>query len=468
MQALPVTAGVNVFGVDYPVEAVTLTKRIGAYSAGTANIQIQQNKKGQPISGEELGQMANAFKTAILDKTDTEPNVKVNLVNQINFEGILMGVQGGINASGSASFNISFAEPNVMLNSMNLNCYPSDVNMLSNTNKIEVRHPFTAKADVGGSIASRILKLYEVAKSSTSKTETWADRVWERQREINELMEPTFFSLLRRSEQSTNPDWLQNANDSVSIRATDEIAQILFTKRLNLWQALMNIANQFNLIYVGDFTNGGFFKQLDLEGSGSDLTAGPTKTRNLTLGRSSQQAIGQVTAYTAAKNAHATKFLKNTGNGQNLTGRTLLASYPPTPAPANGKSIQTTAPSWFAVEHETKNRVVDRIVDKTDNDIKALSEAMSQYNKEEQEIKTKNSEALKLWCRDKYFLLRSQNFKAVAVKPLTTNEFELGSPAQVYSDISGVLSSVRHTLRVKENSGNATTKYGISYVGATT
>lgn len=472
MEAQPITASVNVLGTDFPVQSVQLKKRIGAPTTGSASIQMLQGKKGQPVSGEEVAALSRTFNDAILNKDDTEPNVRINLVGQINFEGILLGAKGSIDASGSAMFSVSFAEPAWMLNAMKFDCYP-DGNSLtqSNTAPVETLHPFAAKVKGGGSIASRLVKLYRVALESYMDTGSFSDIYCRSQREVNKALESVFLGVMERSISTTNPDWLNNSNSLLDYHLNDELATLLFSKGANLWQALMRVAHKTDLVYVGDFERGGFFRQLEFDGGSIDLSTPPVRSRNLSLGRPGQQTISQVAAYPAPKHmgGEEQKIKPNTAaQGASEYNRTMLAAYPEEPNPKNGKTITKIAPSWFTLGRETtvRNTTKSTMDGKTQQEAdKTALEAQGKNTELETNRKDMN-EPLRLWCRDQYHLLRARNLHATVQKPFTTNEYALGTPAKVAEGLSGVLSGVTHEVSVRGDTGSATTTYNVAYVGA--
>ena len=468
MKAQEIKASVTVLGTSYPVQSIRLSKSIGHLTIGSASIQMQQSSKAQPVSGDEVASLARAFNNAVLNKTDATPNVEVNLVDQINFSGILLGCNGSIDAKGSASFSINFAEPAYMLNAMNLSCYPSGVPQSKILSKVEVKHPFADLSQATGPISLRIAQLYRTALSNFKTTGTYVDRIFEQQRQINTGLASVFGGVIQRSNANTNAEWLENDNAVLSAHLNDVLATTLFSSSLNLWQALMNIANQTNLIYVGDFERGGYFRQLELEGGGGNLAAPPISTRALSLGRSGEQAIGQVSAYAPERDAYHGEF--NYRSGSTDKSRILLSAYPDTPLPANGKIITMEAPSWFVIGRETAVRDIGRnkMNGKTGAEVDLVLADMKKPNEELTVNKETVKDQLRLWCRDKYNLLRARNISASIRRPFTTNELELGTPGDVAEGVSGILNGVTHDVAINGNSGAAYTTYDVRYVGATT
>ena len=467
MQSEDVVATVSILGTDYRVQSLNMGKKIGQLARGSAQIN-PSGSMFQSIGEADVESMAKDFNETILNKDDANPNVSASIAvsgtTVGSFSGILTSCNATISGEGSSSFSVSFAEVNYVLNSMSFSAYPSGaVEMVGALSRSNARHPYTRLTTTSGDIAQRIKQLYQTAKTHASKLsqDNPVDKVMAQHREANKKYEEVFNSLLDRSDM--NPAWLDSVSTQVSMQIDDTIAEILFDSRLNVWQALMRIAHQFNLIYVGGFEDGGFFTQLDVGESSCNLkgAGNSVSSRTLQLGRSLEQSIGQIIALQPLRNPSTLVGVFKDRNG---SINKVAGMFPKDkPKPTTGKIIVMRAPSYFTPSIPPSEGKDDDLDGSTEEEADTTAEDLDEENKKREDAIRENSALVDRWCEDMYKIMRTRNVKYSVTKPIERAPCELGKAVTVGS-FEGSLGSVTLTASISGNSGTAQTTYIVSYI----
>lgn len=466
MESEMIRASVFILGKDFQVQSVKLHREIGQLGRGQAQIHPLGGLY-KTISEDDVETLAKEFKDAILNKDDAEENVEVTLSkrgNMARFHGFLTSCDSAVNGEGSASFSVSFAEINYVLSSMSLAAYPSgEVELHGALARPNARHPYTRIANPSGDIAERIRTLFKTAKTYASKLseDNPVDRVMAQHRKANEKYENIFNSLLDRS--SMNPYWLDSVGPQVSMQINDVIAYTLFDSGLDAWQALMRLAHQFNLIYVGGFGQGGYFKTLELESGGCNLNDSydSVNARTFHLGKSLEQSVGQVIAIHPNKtpSKDMSGVFKYAGGSKNK----VAGMYPEEPKPANGKIVMMRAPSYFAATIEPVADKNDPFDGKTEAEAESTAEKLRDNHEKTQDAVEKNSALVDRWCEDMYRIMRTRNVKTTVVKPIERESCEVGDSVTVGS-FEGVLNSTSITVNINGDTGSARAVYNVAYI----
>jgi hypothetical protein len=465
--AIPVTAACTVFGRGLPVAGINARKGIGELAAATISVHTRGDV-ASPITEQTVEQFADNFNQRILQKTDIAPDVRIvaSAGGEFEFEGVVTGCQANISASGSVTFGFSVIEMNRLLTSMDLNCYPDgSTQVASNENRGEPRGPFVSQANPTGSIANRIRQLYEAAKQNAAKLENSVKgEVFAAMRAQNLLVEPVFMSLLNRSDME--PDWMEEMPDVVSTQLNNVISELLFNSKLNLWEALLAIANQTGLIYAGGFgRTGGRFRQLDWdEDSGLDITRNGVAGRNFTLGKRHIQPIGQVVAMGPSNMYSHIPWVSS--ESKKLSELQEIARYPDKPSPRSGKLLTMHAPTFLLTYPPVEASKEERTTVNDPEEAGAMDEIArnmkGKHDAVSSEVDAVNP-LLKLWCRDQYRLLYTVGTKTSVTAPFTISGLEPGQRATSGS-LNGIASTIQHNLSITADSGSATSVYQLAWV----
>ena len=416
-----------------------------------------------PISGNEVFEFASSVNSRILEKTDPEKDAFVSISfsgSTIEFEGVTSSCKANISTNGSVMLNFGISEINRLLSAMNFNAYPADTSLLTRSSKAaESSHPFVMLANPTGSISDRIIKLYETAKKNFREDtgNNPADIVFEQQRKTNADLEQIFLDCMDRSEM--NPDWISNLDSQGSTLLNDYLADVLFDKNLNLWDALLQIANKTNLVYTGSFVEGGKFRRINFSG-GRSLTSSANSGVRFRLGRTTNQSIGQVISVPPSNDTYSNILTRSKGG---VTPIKAGGMWPETPAPKSGKIILVESPMWFVHKRDLSDDSRKEDPGNSEGDMEERADEWRSKNEKPKEKSKNLSEPLNSWCREKYRILKTKKVRIAVNNPIESDSSELAEGVSA-GNLNGALDSVKHSVTITENSGSASTVYDIAYV----
>lgn len=468
MRALPVRVGLKVFGKPVPCSAVRLRKSLGQLASCTATIQLPSGKGAQSIDGSELEAFGASVVRRLLLRDTMAFDFQLSLAgsDSLTFNGYVIGGDGSIDANGSLIYTIKASEPNILLNSMSLGCYnvpgAQSSGMVRAAQEAEGVHPVVAKMKPEGSLGERILDVYRKAKDlheDLPPTNPLSEAM-AAQRETNKLVENLFFRTIALSQ--TNPDWIQEVNPVVSTNINNTLAQILLSRN-TVWEALMKIANIFQLDYVGSFSGPGYFRSLDVgKAARYTLNNSPRSGRSFTLGTITTQTISQVIAVSRNDAPSESGIV-----GENNSRPQVVGKFPATPASRLGKVLIVEAPTFLGLSHiidpselSVENFEQDRQAGLEDARRIAAGDA-GLATKVQQRV-TAIKTIADAWCRDYFLRIATRDIRASVTKPLTLSNIDLGAAATV-GWFNGVVADVDHSLTISENTGKASTSIGVSH-----
>lgn len=473
--AIPVSAKLWIFNEPYAVQSISLSKGVGEFAR--ASIEFQPNIQGAHALGQnDIDRIVRDLNIKIFSKEELEADVVLSVNDgntETEFVGIANGCRGVVSASGNASFTIQATEVNRVLTGMNLNAYPSfegQQEAISRATGSETFSPFVLAAGAEGSIGERIKKLYETAKKNHNGddiTSPHVKAVFEEMRQQNLRGEDFFLNVLEQS--NTNPEWLENLNESGSLKLNNMLSRVLFTKQLNLWNALLQIANMCGLVYVGDWgPGGGRFRELDfVSETGTSLSSAVgVQSQTYVYGKPDIQAVGQVIGVGPFDTAVYEPFISRASNNQ--SNLRTYGIFPETPTPKSGKIERMLLPT-FLQPSVSNNEEPDSASSDLLNSGQSASDAEKVAESTRAPFNGVNAEvdgllnAVTSWCAQQYRILNSVGAVTKVTTPFVDLSVEPGSVA-VIGEVNGILRNVSHNLTITANGGNATSNWTLGWV----